>query len=122
MEDLLYQPLQQRPRVRLGDGSEVPLEPRHVYMLKVDVEGFDITAMHGLRRLLMEDERPAAVTLEFFPDMAMKGGCDPAEFARFMYSREYAYEDMSSVEDMMEALRTMDATDVFEGWWRLRQH
>jgi hypothetical protein len=39
-----------------------------------------------------------------------------------MYSREYAYEDMSSVEDMMEALRTMDATDVFEGWWRLRQH
>jgi hypothetical protein len=130
MEDLLYHtPPAQRPHITLGDGSVVPLQPRHVYMVKVDVEGFDVAALHGLRRLLMEDERPVAVTLEFFPpsmDTSLARTpipCDPFEFTRFMYDAGYVYENAATVDDMLESVRrALSGTGprVFEGWWRLQ--
>jgi hypothetical protein len=125
MEDLLYDtPPAQRPQITLGDGSVVPLQPRHVYMVKVDVEGFDVAALHGLRRLLMEDERPVAVTIEFLPRAVpwTLSPCDAVEFTRFMYGQGYVYEGVVDVEDMVAAVSASftDGSYAFEGWWRQR--
>jgi hypothetical protein len=91
-------------------------------MVKVDVEGFDVAALHGLRRLLMEDERPVAVTLEFTPRMTPHTPvpCDAVAFTRFMYDQGYVYEDVVDVEDMVATVISDASTgDAHEGWWRL---
>jgi hypothetical protein len=99
-------------------------------MVKVDVEGFDVAALHGLRRLLMEDERPVAVTIEFLPRMVDKTPlpCDAVELTRFMYGQGYVYEDVVAVEDMVATVKSMidsgpvavAAVPTLEGWWRRR--
>jgi hypothetical protein len=90
-------------------------------MVKVDVQGFDVAAMHGLRRLLMEEERPVAVTLEFLPRVTSHTPvpCDAVEFTRFMYAQGYVYEGVATVEDMV-AIVDDPAVPTMEGWWRLR--
>jgi FkbM family methyltransferase len=125
MDDLFFAlPPAQRPRVRLGDGSVVAVEARHVYLVKVDVEGMDLHAMHGLRRLLSQPQPPAAVTLEFFPRSGSRG-CDAVGFVRFMYTCGYVYEDGSTEEAMVSrvqySLAHETAVDRYEGWWRLNR-
>jgi hypothetical protein len=124
MEDLLYDtPVARRPRIVLGDGSVVPLQPRHVYMVKVDVEGFDVAALHGLRRLLMEDERPVAVGLTLVPTGTSSGTlpCNTVSFVLFMYEQGYVYEGVVSVDTMVDmVLAATDSPRSFSGWWRHR--
>jgi hypothetical protein len=124
MEDLLYHtPPAQRPHITLGDGSVVPLQPRHVYMVKVELEGYDVAALHGLRRLLMEDERPAAVQLQFLPMVSRHTAvpCDAVELTRFMYGQGYVYEDVLSADEMADSVSSaVTSGAVFEGWWRQR--
>jgi hypothetical protein len=58
LEDLLWRmPLDQRPKIRVGvvdpttgamTYTLVPLQPEHVYLVKCDVEGFDVNVMHRL--------------------------------------------------------------------------
>jgi hypothetical protein len=121
MEDLLYHtPPAQRPHITLGDGSVVPLQPRHVYMVKVELEGYDVAALHGLRRLLMEDERPEAVQLQLAvihtPLTALP--CNAVDLVRFMYGQGYVYED-TPMREMVASVNATDVTRAFEGWWRL---
>jgi hypothetical protein len=87
--------------------------------VKVDVEGFDVAALHGLRRLLMEDERPVAVTIEFLPQVTSQTPlpCDAVAFTRFMYDQGYVYEGVVDVEDMVTVVN--ETSTAFEGWWRL---
>jgi hypothetical protein len=73
----------------------------------------------------MEDERPVAVTIEFLPRVASHTAvpCDAVELTRFMYVQGYVYEDMQSLDEMLDAVRGSIAGSgmvVFEGWWRLR--
>jgi hypothetical protein len=49
--------------------------------------------------------------------------CDAVELTRFMYVQGYVYEDMQSLDEMLDAVRGSIAGSgmvVFEGWWRLR--
>jgi hypothetical protein len=135
LEDLFYNmPPEQRPQIRVGhqdtNGNWVyamePLQPKHVHIMKVDVEGYDVPALYSLRRMLEGPlrEKPVAMVTEFFPGMALLKKCSGSEFVKFMYEAGYVYEDYPTSEEMLSALeasnrRVSKAPRVFEGWWFL---
>jgi hypothetical protein len=139
LEDLLYNlPDAERPRVsvRTLDSATgqhvtklVPLRPEHIYVVKCDVEGFDVPVLHSLQRLFSAplDSRPVALTLEFQPRYHITPkGCDAMKFTSFMYDLGYRYQhytealEWDKMSAMVEASRE-DAPGcirVFEGWWK----
>jgi hypothetical protein len=142
VEDLLYNmPEDERPQIRVGQWDEgskswryamEPLQPKHIYIMKVDVEGYDVAALNGLKRLLTESP-PVALVSEFHPDSAFGVHCDPLKFVRFMYGAGYRYQHeerwfqgrtLKSVEEMLSHVNaSMAGTEgyprTFEGWWDL---
>jgi hypothetical protein len=137
VDDLFDLPEEQRPKIRVGvrragtshlgeedptafDYSEVPLQRHHVHMVKVDVEGFDIVAAHGMRKLLdgrSADERPMALTFEFQPSSRTLG-CNPFSFAQHLYELGYTYEG-KTLEDMWAAMvaKNVPGGGTLEDWW-----
>jgi FkbM family methyltransferase len=125
IDDLLFDaPLSSRPLV-LVDGKYVPLQPEHIAVVKVDIEGYDVPALYGLRRLLESEHRPSSVMIEFAPTDVASNGCDPARFIRYMYGLGYKYEQQPTVEGMLSdaevAVKKIGADNgVREGWWDLQ--
>jgi hypothetical protein len=138
LEDLLYNmPEDERPQIRVGhkDANDnwvyamEPLQPKHIYIMKVDVEGFDVPALHSLRRMFEGpvNERPVAFTAELYPPLVPAVKCNPVEFARFMYDAGYKYEHRGAYVEREAMIRGVNAsrysvknsTRTFEGWWDL---
>ena len=145
LEDLFFTlPDAERPQVRVAsvnaatgllESAWVPLQPRHVALIKVDVEGFDLAALYTLRRLFEGpvDDRPLAFITEFSPMGTTRvAECAPLEFVRFMYEAGYVYADapddtVDSVLSMVwEMLRPTRYTQQgsppapsLEDWWDL---
>jgi hypothetical protein len=139
LEDLLYNlPDAERPRVSVRTldavtGQHVtklvPLRPEHIYVVKCDVEGFDVPVLHSLKRLFAApiESRPVALTAEFTPRVVAYKDCDAAAFTSFLYEHGYRYVHGSDVLDwdamsvLVEASRTDQPKCVrtFEGWWKL---
>lgn len=148
-DDLFSLPEAQRPNIRVRRVNPATgaleavwerLRPEHVFVVKVDVEGFDGPALHGMRRLLSSPLPPHAITAEFTPEDAMYKGCDSEALVRFLYSKGYEYnaESGGKLEDQAmpleatltqirnslagwEARETNGAPRTFEGWWLQRR-
>jgi hypothetical protein len=132
LEDLLYNmPEGERPQIRVGhkdsNGNWVyamePLQPKHIYIVKVDVEGYDAAALHSLRRLFEGgvNERPVAFTSEFYPQAVLYySKCDVERVIQYFYSLGYKYDGYPDAHSFWEAAQkslTGETSDVFEGWW-----
>jgi hypothetical protein len=128
LEDLLYNmPEDERPQIRVGHKDA---NDNWVYaIMKVDVEGFDVPALHSLRRMFEGpvNERPVAFTAELYPPLVPAVKCNPVEFARFMYDAGYKYEHRGAYVEREAMIRGVNAsrysvknsTRTFEGWWDL---
>jgi hypothetical protein len=140
LEDLLYNmPEDERPQIRVGhkdsNGNWVyamePLQPKHIYIVKVDVEGYDVAVLHSLQRVLSSAVRPVAITAEFEPRFVSDTNCKATEFVKFMYHNGYQYEGVPHLEEMLKKTAASvngpidysndaeNASDVYEGWWDL---
>ena len=65
------------------------MEPRDVAFAKVDVEGYDVQAFHGLQRILQEGRVPY-LTIEYNSRMANEQArCDAVKFMRHMHTIGY---------------------------------
>jgi hypothetical protein len=134
LEDLLYNmPEGERPQIRVGhkdaNGNWVyamePLQPKHIYVIKTSVEGYDVAALHSLRRLFEGgvDERPVGFVSMFYPHaVAHEANCDVAETVRYFYNQNYTYEGYDDVDELVRGVRASAQSEsgpAFEGWWDL---
>lgn len=138
LEDLLYNmPGEERPQVSVSvfdaatGKSEmrlVPLRAEHIYVVKCDVEGFDVPVLYGLKRLFEAPVavRPVALTMEFTPRVVAYKSCDALGITAFLYDLGYKYEHDVDVLSLAEMTSLVDASlkelpmsvSTFEGWWK----
>ncbi len=55
VDDLLFGPEETRPMIRIGpygsaSSTLVRLQAHHVFLVKVDIEGYDVAAAYGMRK------------------------------------------------------------------------
>ena len=59
---------------------------------QLDVEGFELFALRGMRTLLTTSPPPAWLFIEFFPMMLRAAGIEPTEVLRWLGGAGYACE------------------------------
>lgn len=143
LEDLLFHMEESaRPQVRVGTRDNAtgewvyamtPLRPEHIVVVKVDVEGWELPAMYGLRRLLESGIKPAGIAMELAIGQRVKHNhCIINNFVSYMYMMSYRFTEdgdihYTSKEELLKEIAFREACDdalpdchhVLEGWWKL---
>jgi FkbM family methyltransferase len=79
--------------------------------VKMDIQGTELEALGGMRRLLRENEG-LTLLVEWQPACMKSAGYDPFDLSRFL--RDAGFSKISALDDRSSTIRTLEEmTDIF---------